>query len=148
MALKQATIVRLSMGCALAAALLLTACADGVDLNGKLFDTLGVSPAAQAARKFEPTIAERAPLVVPPDSGRLPEPGSAPAPTQVAWPDDPEQRKIREAKERERLHQSYCSGDAQWKERAMTKEAGGAPRSPYGPCGSVFGSINTNVNKE
>ena len=95
-------------------------CADGLDLNGKVFDMMGVSPAAQAAKRFEPKVADRAPLVVPPDVARLPAPGSeaTPDPVQTAWPDDPEQRKVREAKEKERLHLAYCSGDKQWKERA------------------------------
>jgi hypothetical protein len=136
-------------GGAVAATLLLSGCADGVDLNGKLFDYMGISPAAQEARKFEPKLAARAPLVVPPDVSRLPEPGSeaVPEPAQVAWPDDPEQRKVREAQERERLHLAYCRGDAQWKERALNKDASLA-RSPYGPCPSVFGNVNVNVNKD
>ena len=57
-------------------------------------------------------------------SARLPAPGSeaAPDPVQTAWPDDPEQRKVREAQERERLHLAYCRGDMQWKERALNKD--------------------------
>ena len=64
----------------------------------------------------------------------------------MAWPDDPEQRKVREAQERERLHLAYCRGDVQWKERALNKESSGAPRSPYGPCPSIIGNVTTNVN--
>lgn len=135
-------------GSALAATLLLSGCADGIDLNGKVFDMMGVSPAAQEARRVEPKLTERAPLVLPPNVNRLPEPGSdvAPAAAQVAWPDDPEQRKVREAQERERLHLAYCRGDAQWKERALNKDTNPA-RSPYGPCPSLFGNITTTVNK-
>ena len=59
----------------------------------------------------------------------------------MAWPDDPEQRKVREAQERERLHMAYCRGDVQWKERVLNKDDG-APRSPYGPCPSLIGSVN------
>lgn len=133
---------------AVASTLLLFGCADGVELNGKVFDMIGVSPAAQEARRTEPRLAERAPLVLPPDVSRLPEPGSdaAPAAAQVAWPDDPEQRRVREAQERERLHLAYCRGDAQWKERAHNKDAT-TPRSPYGPCPSLFGNVTTNINK-
>lgn len=139
---------------AVAAALLLSACADGIDLNGKIFDTIGISSAALDAKKSEPKLAERAPLVMPPDVSRLPEPGSgqAPAIQQAAWPDDPEQRKIRQAQERERLHLAYCRGDVQWKEKAFDKEGASAPRSPYGPCPTLFGTsitsnVETNVNK-
>lgn len=134
-------------GAAALSTLALSGCADGLDLNGKVFDMMGVSPAAQAARRFEPKLADRAPLVVPPDVSRLPAPGSeaTPAPTQTAWPDDPEQRKVREAKERERLHLAYCSGDKQWKDRALNRDSN-APRSPYGPCPGLFGAVSSNVN--
>lgn len=134
-------------GPALASTLLLIGCADGIDLNGKVFDWMGVSPAAQEARRYEPNVAERAPLVVPPNTARLPEPGSEKAPdlAQMPWPDDPEQRKVREARERERLHQAYCSGEAQWKERVLNKD-NNAPRSPYGPCSSLLSGAVTNVN--
>ena len=138
---------------AVGSALLLSGCADGIDLNGKMFDMMGISPSAQDARRFEPQVAERAPLVMPPDSNRLPQPGSGQAPVvETAWPDDPEARKAREAKERERLHMAYCRGDVQWKEKALNRESVGAPRSPYGPCPTLIGgaTINSNVtiNKE
>ena len=128
-----------------ASTLLLSGCADGLDLNGKVFDWMGVSKAAQDARRTEPKLAERAPLVMPPNANRLPEPGSGIEPTNIAFPDDPEQRKAREAKERERLHMAYCRGDIQWKERALNKDSE-APRSPYGPCPSLFGTGAINKN--
>ena len=133
---------------AAAASLALSGCADGIDLNGKVFDWIGVSPAAVAARREEPKLAERAPLVLPPDAKRLPEPGSEKAPqTAMAWPDDAEQRKAREAKERERLHLAYCRGDIQWKDRALRPDDVNAPRSPFGPCPSLVGDLSTMVNK-
>jgi hypothetical protein len=135
-------------GTAVGSAMLLTGCADsGVDLNGKVFDVMGISPSAQAARRYEPQVAERAPLVMPPDSNNLPQPGSGQAPVaQVSWPDDPEARKLREAEERQRLHLAYCSGDVQWKERALNKDNVSAPRSPYGPCPTIFSAPV--INKE
>jgi hypothetical protein len=129
-----------------ASTLLLAGCSDGVELNGKLFDWIGVSPAAQEARTREPKLAERAPLVMPPSSNRLPEPGSGVEPVNIAFPDDPEQRKAREGKERERLHLAYCRGEIQWKERAFNKDAA-APRSPYGPCPSLF-NVSETINKK
>jgi hypothetical protein len=136
-------------GSALACAVMLSGCADGLEMNGKVFDWMGISPAAQEARVREPKLAERAPLVMPPNPNRLPEPGSEIVPAaQTAWPDDPEQRKIREAKERERLHLAYCNGDIQWKQRALDKEAAArAPQSPYGPCPGL-GSITSTINKD
>jgi hypothetical protein len=41
-------------------AFVLGGCADGVELNGKVFDFLGVSPAALEASRREPKLAERA----------------------------------------------------------------------------------------
>ncbi len=150
MALSHPTSARWLPGLGVASMLLLSGCAEGVELNGKVFDWMGISPAAQEANRREPTLAERAPLVVPPNSGRLPEPGSenAPAPSQTAWPDDPEQRKVRQAQERERLHMAYCRGDLNWKERAFSKDGAAAPRSPYGPCPSIFGGVTGGVNKQ
>lgn len=138
------TLRRWLAGAAAAATLALSGCADGVELNGKLFDMLGVSPAAQTARTREPRLADRAPLVMPPDATRLPEPGSGQAATDLAL-DDQDQRKAREAKERARLHQAYCRGDIQWKERVLNRDDS-APRSPYGPCSGIF-NITNNVNK-
>jgi hypothetical protein len=134
----------------IAATTALTGCADGVELNGKVFDFLGVSPAALAASRREPKLAERAPLVMPPDAKRLPDPASAvPAGgDQANWPTDPEQRKLAASQERERLHLAYCRGDIQWKERALnSKDGSGTNLSPYGPCPSIFGGVTSGINK-
>ena len=149
MVLSHTGMTRCLQAAGLGAALMLSGCADGVELNGKVFDMMGISPAAQEANRREPKLAERTPLVVPPDTNRLPEPGSdrAQAAAAVAWPDDPEQRKAREAQERQRLHMAYCRGDVQWKERLMNPGPG-APRSPYGPCPSLIGDMSGSVNKE
>jgi len=133
-------------GAALASTLLLAGCADGLEFNGKVFDWMGISPAAQEARQREPKVAERAPLVLPPNVNRLPEPGSETAGSHLAWPDDPEQRKAREARERDRLHMAYCRGDVQWKERALNRDTN-APRSPYGPCPGLISGATSNINK-
>jgi hypothetical protein len=126
-------------------------CAEGLgfDLNGKVFDWMGISASALQQKRDEPKLADRAPLVLPPNTGRLPEPGSGPS-TQSAmvWPDDPDQRKAREAQERERLHLAYCRGEIQWKERAMNQDGINTPKSPYGPCPLLFGDVNTLINNK
>ena len=66
----------------------------------------------------------------------------------MAWPDDPEQRKVREAQERERLHLAYCRGDVQWKERALNKESTAPRAARMGRAPSILGDMTTNVNKE
>jgi hypothetical protein len=123
---------------------------DGVEFNGKIFDWLGVSPAALEASRREPKLAERAPLVMPPNTNRLPDPGSGQPPSidQASWPTDPEQRKLAAAQERERLHLAYCRGDVQWKQNALkAKDDIGVNRSPYGPCPSILGGVTSSVNK-
>ena len=132
---------------AVALTLALSGCGgvDGVEFNGKIFDWLGVSDAAQ--QKVEPKMADRAPLVVPPSVTRLPDPGSGrTSDEQVAALNDPELRKQAAAKERQRLHEAYCSGEIQWKDKAFKPQDVGANRSPYGTCG-ILGNVTTNVNK-
>ena len=112
---------------------------DGIELNGKLFDALGVSDAAQKSSRREPKMTERTGLVVPPDVNRLPEPGSGGAPDVSAQLNDPERIKAANAAERARQHKLYCSGDLNWKERVATREGNSTvPTSPYGPC-SILG---------
>lgn len=140
-------------GLALAGALALSGCADGVALNGGLFDAIGISDSALANNKYsEPKLADRAPLVLPPDAGRLPEPGSGRAAEEgdMNWPVAPEQRKVAEAKEKERLHLAYCRGEIEWQKRALDPGNSSAPKSPYGPCpglGNITkGLINNDKN--
>jgi len=131
----------------MASTLALSSCGgiEGVELNGKVFDWLGVSAASQ--EKAEPKMADRAPLVVPPSVTRLPDPGSGRTNSEdVAALNDPELRKQAAAKERQRLHLAYCSGEIQWKDKAFKPDQVGANRSPYGTCG-ILGNATTNINK-
>src|SRR5262245_23900325 len=78
---------------------------DSVALEGKVFDWMGISGSAMDEKRRDPQMADRAPLVVPPNVSRLPEPGSGKAGSEeVAVLNDPELRKQAAAKERERLH--------------------------------------------
>jgi hypothetical protein len=137
---------------AISALLALSGC-DSVALEGKAFDWLGISGSALDEKRSDPKMVDRAPLVVPPSVARLPAPGSGKTDNeQVAALKDPELTKKAAAKERERLHLAYCRGEIQWKEKALDPDygGGGAYRSPYGPCPSLFdlsGSLNKNVNK-
>jgi hypothetical protein len=128
--------------------LMLGACGDGLQLEGKVFDWMGISGSALDAKKREPKMVARAPLVVPPNVTRLPEPGSGKKPdTDLAALKDPELRKQAAAKERERLHLAYCRGEIQWKERALDPDKAGANRSPYGPCPGLFSGMTDNLTK-
>jgi hypothetical protein len=113
---------------------------DGVDLNGRVFDMLGVSNAAQEAGKREPRLEPRQGLVVPPTvTAALPSPGSGAVPDPNQDVRDHDQQKRLAAAERARLHKAYCSGEMTWKERATNRDARDAtPTSPYGPC-TLFG---------
>jgi hypothetical protein len=140
-------LTQISAAAAVASALALGGCGgiDGVEFNGKVFDWLGISEAAQ--QKTEPKMVDRAPLVVPPSVTRLPDPGSGRASDeQVAALNDPELRKQAAAKERQRLHEAYCRGEIQWKDKAFKPDNVGANRSPYGTCG-ILGNVTTNINK-
>jgi hypothetical protein len=125
------------MALAVVPAFALGGCFEGTEVNGKIFDLLGVSSAAQEKSRAEPQMARRVGLVLPPNAERLPAPGSddeavAPAVSSLS---DPEKVKANAAAERARLHKAYCTGDLSWKERI--KDPDSLPKSPYGPCGAV-----------
>jgi hypothetical protein len=124
---------------AMVPALALSGCFEGTEVNGKIFDLLGVSSASQEKSRAEPQMARRAGLVLPPNAQRLPAPGSddeaaAVAPA-VANLNDPEKVKANAAAERARLHKAYCNGDLSWKEQIKDPDA--LPKSPYGSCGAM-----------
>jgi hypothetical protein len=144
----QLRIVHLASTAALAATLVLGGCSDGLEVNGKLFDWMGISSSALEQNKREPQVAARAPLVLPPNSNRLPAPGSEEQdPSTLASLNDPDRKKAAAAKERERQHLAYCRGEIQWKDRVHNKDDAGN-RSPYGPCPTLLGDTLSNVNKQ
>ncbi len=71
----------------------LTGCA-GSDVE---LQVPGLGVLKTGGKKKDPKIVERGPLVIPPNTQRLPEPGQAAVNTQQAnqgaWPDDPDLRK-------------------------------------------------------
>jgi hypothetical protein len=122
-------------------AALLGGCADGVEVNSKLLDSVGLSTAALSANRVEPKLAPRAPLVMPPSTQKLPEPGAAaPPPPEVAggaaWPKDKDQERVASAKDKERQQAQFCK-DGNWKERAMDNGLD-STQGPQGQCGTIF----------
>ena len=134
-----------------AAGLLIAACGlsgcggiDGIELNGKIFDAVGLS--GDSFKKTEPRTEARAPLVLPPNSSRLPEPGAAPQPVaasvaqdSAAWPRDPEQQKKADAEAKKLAHEKYCK-DGNWKQKA-TKDETAAAEAAGGSCGNSLFSV-------
>lgn len=115
-----------------------SALSDNVELNGKIFDAVGLSGGA-LGKKAEVRTEARAPLVLPPDAERLPEPGAAPQPAVAdqAWPRDAQKQKVASAEARKRAHEQHCR-DGNWKQKAMKDEIS-ADQGPDGSCnGSLF----------
>jgi len=120
----------------LAAAAVAGACGiggiDGVELQGGVFDMLGVSSKSQ--RREEPKVAARPGIVLPPVPDRLPEPAPEPDPLVASqqWPDDEDRRKAREMAELDRQHAEFCEKALA---RARTKSKDAEPvEGPKGPC--------------
>ena len=117
---------------------------DGLELNGKLFDAVGLS--SDSFKKTEPKTEARAPLVLPPDASRLPEPGAAPqaVPTQLAqdpsWPKDPEAKKLADADAKKKAHDDLCKNGS-WKENAVKDERTQAQNA----CGNSLFSFATDA---
>lgn len=119
---------------------------DGVGLNGAVFDWMGVSESAMSKKSADPKVAERAPLVLPPGTASLPEPGSGRSPEagDINFPNDPEQKKLADAKKREQEHLAYCRGEKNWQGRALRPDDPNHRKSPYGPCPSLGNMVKIN----
>lgn len=123
------------------ATLMLAACsADDVQLNGKIFDAMGVSSKSQSEAKVEPKVPQRAPLVIPPTTASLPVPGSgtavvAAAPADQSWPVDPDQQKQAALAAKQQEQKEFCE------EGKLTGEAEDfdeTRKSKYSRCGNVW----------
>jgi len=112
----------------------LAACSPGeVELEGKLFDALGVNSVTKKSET--PEMAERTPLIVPPSLQRLPKPGEDPSRQDglLALIDDPDRKREQSKEELAQAQAEYCQkhyepavarGDADASEIA----------GPAGPC--------------
>ncbi|MDX2289026.1 MAG: hypothetical protein NW217_09425 [Hyphomicrobiaceae bacterium] len=113
--------------------LLLAGCSAGdVEFNGKLFEMAGLTGTSE---RTTPKVAERTPLVVPPDLARLPEPGSVndPGEATLAAINDPDRVSQVSADELARRQAAYC------KENYELPKMRGIPdledvTGPAGPC--------------
>lgn len=99
------------VGLCVSSAIGLTGCSagdTGVELNGKIFDAVGLSGTGK--KKSEPKLAERAPLVPPSRVDVLPAPGETQtAAAHMAWPNDPDKRRAAEARQAKQVLDKECS---------------------------------------
>lgn len=124
----------------LATGFLAAGCGAGdVELNGKIFDALGVSSATQQ-KSAEPKVAARSSLVVPPNTGSLPEPGSGQTPqsdADLAFINDPDRRKTLDKAELERRQAEYCKVHYELPKSRGDSSADSVV-GPAGPCRATF----------
>ena len=111
---------------------------DGIELNGKIFDALGVSTSSLAPRK-ETKMERRSPIVLPPDGKRLPEPGSARPRVRKPgqnWPKIASE----EGRDAEKPNASRPSAaaTATGKRRPCRTRSAPKRKAPGGNCGSLF----------
>ena len=111
-----------------------------VELNGKLFDAMGVSSSSQAAAKVDPKVPARAPLVVPPSTASLPPPGSgtavvAAASEDQAWPVDPDQQKKAALAAKQQQQKEYCE---EGRLQGNSDDFDETKKSKYSRCGNVW----------
>ncbi|MEO1793620.1 MAG: hypothetical protein AAFU50_03315 [Pseudomonadota bacterium] len=107
---------------------------DGVELNGGVFDMMGISKTALSAKSRERKMAARPGIVMPPDTKRLPQPGSRiePQPTAVSWPVGPEDRERQLQAQKLAEHKAFC--DAQERKRKTFDRDAQAAQGPLGSC--------------
>lgn len=122
---------------------------DGVELQGGVFDALGVSGSGSSKKLSDVKVDPRPGLVLPPSVDKLPEPvtgsiAAAPAAGE-AWPVDPEDRKAANAAELDRRHKEFC-------ERAIAdarmRNESGVVMGPKGNCQpGLLGSLTQQVTR-
>ncbi|CAA2142375.1 hypothetical protein [Hyphomicrobium sp. ghe19] len=130
------------IGLCVTASLFLAGCGgfDGVQLNGKVFDAMGLN--GDSGPKGDPKMAARQPLVVPPGLEALPPPGSGKVeqPTLAEIQDPDKKLKVSQA-DLERQQAEYCKKnyeEAQFRGDSSADSAAG----PLGSCKpSIFNAV-------
>lgn len=126
-----------------AAVLAVSGCGyDGVQLNGKIFDVVGLS--GDGAKPAEPKLAARQPLVVPPGLDSLPPPGSGkveqPALAEIQ---DADAKKQVSQSELQKQQDAYCK--VNYEDEKIKGDS--TVESVSGPLGPCHPSIFTGVKK-
>ena len=106
---------------------------DDIQFNGGIFDAVGLSDAGKA-KGGDPKLAERAPLVVPPSLDRLPAPGEAAQPAQIADIKDPDAEKKLSQAELEAKQAEYCKVNYDDAIKHGDEATAVNAEGPMGPC--------------
>lgn len=106
--------------------------ADDVQFEGKIFDAMGMN---NPTHRSEPKMKARAPLVVPPNLDRIPEPGTPPESLSgdLAALNDPDQTKKDSRAELERQQAEYCKVHYELA-KARGDQNADLARGPLGEC--------------
>lgn len=114
---------------------------DDIQLNGKIFDAVGINDTGSV--KKEAKLRERSPLVVPPGLDKLPEPGTSGAAQAagIAEIKDYDATKQTTKADLERQQAAYCKVHYE-QAKALGDNDADTAAGPLGPCrASVFTAI-------
>ncbi|MFM7083732.1 MAG: hypothetical protein ACKOW3_01830 [Hyphomicrobium sp.] len=121
--------------------------ADDVELNGGIFDALGVN---KKTSNEEPKLAARTPLVVPPTTSSLPVPGEQPESQATyinALLNDPDRLAEMKKADLERQQAEFCSKNYDPTKAGMDATAE-MSNGPLGPCRKSIMSAIQKLNGE
>jgi hypothetical protein len=107
---------------------------DDVELNGGVFDALGVG--ANQPKSAEPKLVARTPLVVPPSTASLPSPGTPPeaaAADVTAALNDPDRKVVVDQATLQKRQDEYCAKNYD-PARAAGDASADSIEGPLGPC--------------
>jgi hypothetical protein len=107
---------------------------DDVELNGGVFDSLGIG--SNQPKTAEPKLAARTPLVVPPSTASLPAPGTPAEAVQADVTvaiDDPDRKIIVTEAEKQKQQDEYCRKNYD-PARAAGDASADSIEGPLGPC--------------
>jgi hypothetical protein len=107
---------------------------DDVELNGGLFDAVGIG--GNQPKAAEPKLAARTPLVVPPSTASLPAPGTPAEAVQTDVTvaiDDPDRKIIVTEAEKQKQQDEYCRKNYD-PARAAGDASADSIEGPLGPC--------------
>jgi hypothetical protein len=135
----------LATGAAAVTLAALGGCADGIELQGGVFDALGVSTTSITGKRADSTkVAARPGLVLPPSTDRLPVPGDDVTTGSAAWPVDPDQAKKVDRATLEAQQKAVCDKAAL---DEKVRKTATSVEGPLGPCDpsvlrGMFGASN------